>query len=153
MPTPTVLSSAKAQKPARVAAAPTVTPSAVASSPPKPAPTAKPAARKPTVPPTSTPAAATADDNASSLVRSYLAALARGDRTTAASYLSHGAPNETFMNGNARIESIRSANVGPQRYQVTADIQTSGGEYYVTFTVEQGPSGLQIVDHYSIKPQ
>ncbi len=86
-------------------------------------------------------------------MRSYLGALARGDRSAAAGYLAHGAPSETFMNGNAHIESIRSTSLGPQRYHVTADIETSGGEYYVTFTVEQGASGLQIVDHYAIKPQ
>lgn len=57
------------------------------------------------------------------------------------------------MNSGAQIESIRSASVGPQQYQVTADVQTTSGEYYVTFTVESGPSGLQITDHYSIKPQ
>ncbi len=57
------------------------------------------------------------------------------------------------MNSGSRIESIRSANVGSQQYQVTADVQTTSGEYYVTFTVQQGPIGLQITDHYSIKPQ
>ena len=129
-------------------------PSPVASPPPKPAPTApKPVVHKPVASSPVTPAAATEDDNASSLVRSYLAALARGDRTTAATYLSHGLPNEPFMNGNARIQSIRASSVGPQRYEVTADVQTSGGEYYDTFTVEEGPSGLQIADHYWIKPQ
>ena len=109
--------------------------------------------RKPTETPSATPAAVSADDGASAVVRSYLAALARGDRTTAATYLSHGLPSETFMNGDAHIESIRATNVGPARYHVTADVMTSGGEYYATFTVEQGPSGLQIADHYWIKPQ
>lgn len=86
-------------------------------------------------------------------MRSYLQSLARGDRSTAASYLARGAPSERFMNSSAEIQSIRSASVGPQQYQVTADVQTSTGEYYVTFTVESGPTGLQITDHYSIKPQ
>ena len=62
-------------------------------------------------------------------------------------------PTETFMNSNSHIESIRSANVGAQQFQVTADVQTTSGEYYVTFTVEQGPTGLLITDHYAIKPQ
>lgn len=57
------------------------------------------------------------------------------------------------MSEGAQIQSLRSAKVGPQQYQVTADVQTHAGEYYVTFTVESGPSGLQITDHYSIKPQ
>jgi hypothetical protein len=86
-------------------------------------------------------------------VRSYLDALARGDRSTASSYLAHGSPTETFMNGGAHIESIREANLGAQQYQVTADVQSSNGEYFVTFTLEQSPLGLQITDHYSIKPQ
>ncbi len=90
---------------------------------------------------------------AAALVRSYLEALARGDRAAAATYLAQGTPTETFMNPQARIESIRSASTGPQQYQVTADVQTAGGEYYVTFKVGQGPDGLQITDHYSIKPQ
>jgi hypothetical protein len=112
--------------------------------------TAAPARVQP--PPTATAVAETPDDNASSLVRSYLDALAHGDRSTAAAYLTHGLPNETFMSQGARIESIRSASVGPQQYHVTADVFTASGEYYDTFTVEAGPSGLAIADHYWIKP-
>jgi len=56
------------------------------------------------------------------------------------------------MNSGARIASIRTAAGGAQQYTVTADVQTSSGEYYTTFTVEQGPIGLQITDHYTIKP-
>ncbi len=86
-------------------------------------------------------------------MRSYLGALARGDRATATSYLAHGAPNEPFMNAQAHIETIRSTSIGTQQYQVTADVHTPAGEYYVTFTLQQGPGGLQITDHYTIKPQ
>jgi hypothetical protein len=105
------------------------------------------------VPTASAAPATVAGDRATSLVRSYLGALASGDKTRAASYLAHGTPTETFMTSDSHIESVRSANVGAQQYQVTADVQTTSGEYYVTFTVEQGPTGLQITDHYSIKPQ
>jgi len=101
--------------------------------------------------PKATPAGGS--DRATALVRAYLESLARGDRATAASYLARGSPSETFMNSGAQIESIRSASVGPQQYQVTADVQATSGEYYVTFTVESGPAGLQITDHYSIKPK
>ncbi len=94
-----------------------------------------------------------AQGRASAVVRSYLQALSHGDRATAATYLAHGLPSETFMNPDAHIESIRSANIGAQQYRVTADVQTTSGEYYVTFTVENGPLGLQITDHYAIKPQ
>jgi hypothetical protein len=92
-------------------------------------------------------------DGAAAVVRSYLQALAQGDRATAISYLAHGTPSETFMDPNARIESVRSTNVGLSQYHVTADVLTASGEYYVTCIVEQGPSGLQITDHYWIKPQ
>lgn len=138
---------ASPKKPARIVASVTATPSPIARA------TAAPPAHKPVVSATATPAVVTEDDNASSLVRSYLGALAHGDRTTAATYLSHGLPSETFMNGSARIQSIRASSVGAQRYQVTADILTAGDEYYGTFIVEQGPSGLQIADHYWIKTQ
>lgn len=96
---------------------------------------------------------ANSDDRAASLVRSYLDALARGDRAAASSYLASGTPNETFMTPDSRIESIRSSSLGPQQYRVTADVQTTTGEYYVTFTVEQNPGGLSITDHFSIKAQ
>jgi hypothetical protein len=116
--------------------------------------------------PTSTPALATAtpihtapavaqagDDRAAAVVRAYLKALARGDRGAAAAYLARGNPTEGFMGTSARIESIHSASVGAAQYKVTADVQTDTGEYYVTFTLEPGPTGLQITDHYAIKPQ
>lgn len=57
------------------------------------------------------------------------------------------------MNSDSHIASIRSAEIGAQHYRVTADVETTSGEYYVTFTLEQGPLGLQITDHYAIKPQ
>ena len=104
------------------------------------------------MPPPPTSAIAVGDE-ASSLVRSYLNALARGDRATAASYLAAGAPSERFMTDGSHIESIRSASLGHQQYHVTADVETNSGEYYITFTVEQGPAGLQIANHYWIKPQ
>ncbi|MBV8531846.1 MAG: hypothetical protein JO104_11045, partial [Candidatus Eremiobacteraeota bacterium] len=97
--------------------------------------------------------AANGDTQAAAVVRSYLEALARGDSAAAGAYLAHGTPNESFMKAGAHIESISSANVGPQQYRVGADVQTSVGEYYVTFTVERGPSGLQITDHYTTKPE
>lgn len=87
---------------------------------------------------------------AASVVRAYLGALARGDRATATSYLASGLPGETFMNQQAQILSVHSVQTGMQ-YHVTADVRATTGEYYVTFTVQPGTGGLQIVDHYSIK--
>jgi hypothetical protein len=92
-------------------------------------------------------------DAPASLVRSYLEALAHGDRATASTYLAGGSASETFMTGEAQIESIRSTPGSNSGYQVTADVKSGGAEYYGTFVVVPGPSGLQITDHYWIKPQ
>ncbi|MBV8154343.1 MAG: hypothetical protein JO029_04485 [Candidatus Eremiobacteraeota bacterium] len=91
-------------------------------------------------------------DQASTVVRSYLGALARGDRATATTYLAHGLPSENFMDASSRILYVRSQPAGNQ-YHVSADVQTSTGEYYITFTLQQGTGGLQITDHTAIKPQ
>jgi hypothetical protein len=98
------------------------------------------------------PPKAQVDEPAVSLVRSYLEALAHGDRATASTYLAGGSPSETFMNGGAQIVSIRSTPGSNSGYQVTADVKSGGVEYYGTFTVATAPSGLEIVDHYWIKP-
>jgi hypothetical protein len=93
------------------------------------------------------------NDQAAQIVRSYLGSLARGDRATATTYLAHGLPSEGFMDASSRILSIRPEGSASQQYKVTADVQTSTGEYYITFTLQPGPGGLQITDHYSIKTQ
>jgi hypothetical protein len=118
------------------------------------------ATAKPLAPATPAPAAPTpvahpkapAGESAASLVRSYLEALAHGDRSSASTYLAGGSPSETFMNGEAQIESVRAAPGSNSGYQVTADVKSGGVEYYGTFTVVPGPSGLQITDHYWIRP-
>lgn len=89
-------------------------------------------------------------DQAAGIVRSYLGALARGDRATATSYLARGLPGEVFMDPSSRILSVHSADDAAP-YHVTADVQTTTGEYYLTFTLEPGQGGLQITDHYAIK--
>lgn len=89
-------------------------------------------------------------DQAAGIVRSYLGALARGDRATATSYLARGLPGEVFMDSGAKIVSVHSSGAGTQ-YKVSADVQAGTGEYYVTFTLEPGTGGLQITDHYAIK--
>jgi hypothetical protein len=118
------------------------------------------ATAKPLAPATPAPAAPTpvahpnapAGESAASLVRSYLEALAHGDSSSASTYLAGGSPSETFMNGEAQIESVRAAPGSNSGYQVTADVKSGGVEYYGTFTVVPGPSGLQITDHYWIRP-
>jgi len=91
-------------------------------------------------------------DQATSIVRSYIGALARGDRATATTYLAHGLPSETFIDSNARIISVHPES-SSSPYKVSADVQTTSGEYFITFTLQQGAGGLQITDHYAIKPQ
>jgi hypothetical protein len=53
------------------------------------------------------------------------------------------------MDSGSKILSVHSNAQGNQ-YKVSADVQTSSGEYYITFSLEQGPGGLQITDHYAI---
>jgi hypothetical protein len=157
-------SPAPTKKPAKPT--PTATPSAapVASATPTRAPAPVVAATRKTIVATARPVAvatpvpvappkAPAADPAASLVRSYLEALARGDRATASTYLATGSASETFMTGEAQIESIRSTPQSNSNYLVTADVKSGGVEYYATFTVAPGPGGLQITDHYWIKPQ
>lgn len=159
---------------AKPSSAPTESPTPKASPKPIPSPSARvvyvtPAPHRPTAAPNNvfTPSAATpviaaatspapnyvaaGGDQATSIVRSYLGALARGDRATATTYLAHGLPSEAFMDANSRIVSVHSEN-GASPYKVSADVQTATGEYYITFTLQQGTGGLQIVDHYAIKP-
>ncbi len=105
--------------------------------------------------PTETPAPVApggGSDRATAVVHSYLSALARGDESSAASYLMSGLPNEKFMGPGAKITSINAVKNADGTYKVTADIQTQSGEYFETFTVENGPNGMQISDHYAIKP-
>lgn len=108
-----------------------------------------------TLAPTETPAPVApggGSDRATGVVHSYLSALARGDESSAASYLMSGLPNEKFMGPGAKITSINAVKNDDGTYKVTADIQTQSGEYFETFTVENGPNGMQISDHYAIKP-
>lgn len=85
-------------------------------------------------------------------MRGYLSALARGDESSAASYLSAGLPTEKFMSPDAKVTSVTSTKNGDGSFKVSADIQTPTGEYFETFTVQTGSNGLQITDHTAIKP-
>jgi hypothetical protein len=108
--------------------------------------------------PTATAAPATAapaeapdgSARATAVVRSYLSAVANGNRALATTYLASGVPGEVFMDSTAHIVSLKSSGAGPA-YRVSADVVTSSGEYAVTFSVAPGSSGLQITDHYAIK--
>jgi hypothetical protein len=153
-------------KPARTAT-PSPKPARTASPKPSPVPTLKVTLATPakivfTPKPAGSPAKAAnatpasnyvsaAPDQAAGIVRSYLGALARGDRATATSYLANGLPGEVFMDSNARIVSVHSIGETASQYKVAADVLTSTGEYYLTFVLVPGPGGLQITDHYAIK--
>ena len=87
---------------------------------------------------------------AESVVRSYLSAVASGNRALATTYLAGGVPGEVFMDSTAHVVSLKSASAG-SGYRVSADVITSNGEYALTFSLSPGASGLQITDHYAIK--
>jgi hypothetical protein len=77
--------------------------------------------------------------------------LSRGDRSGASGYLSTGSPTETFMDSSAKVQSVHADATGRGTYKAGADVVTSTGEYYITFTLAPGPGGLQIQDHFAIK--
>ncbi len=92
-------------------------------------------------------------DRAKAVVRSYLDALARGDTSAAQAYLAGGttAKEAAFMNSSAVIQSLPARAHDNGTFTVNADVTTSSGEYYITFTLEPGPGGMKIIRHFSIK--
>lgn len=146
--------SASAKPTATPTARPTAKPSVIYITPqPKAtvAPTAKPA---PTATPTVAPALITGEASAShaaSIVRSYIGALANGQESFAAGYLSRGLPTESFISAGSRITSIQSTQTGDGVFLVTAVIETAGGTYNESFTLKSSPTGLQITDHTPTK--
>jgi hypothetical protein len=120
---------------------------------PQPQGTGSNVATAPTAAPLVTAAPQSNSEPAVALVRSYLHALARGDQPTATDYLVSGLPNETYMTSAAKINSVDGVKNSDGSYKVTADVSTAEGEYFETFTVKNGPYGLQISDHYTIKVQ
>jgi hypothetical protein len=103
-----------------------------------------------TAAPVTAPAAPSGSARAESVVRSYLSAVASGNRALATTYLAGGVPGEVFMDSTAHVVSLNSASSGTG-YRVSADVVTSNGEYALTFSLSPGASGLQITDHYAIK--
>ncbi len=101
-----------------------------------------------------TAAAHTDAGRAQAVVRSYLSALSRGDTGTARTFLANGSmPTEaSFMDASAHIDSLRETKNSDGSYAVAADVMTSKGEYYITFTVQVGPDSGTITDHTAIKP-
>lgn len=144
-----------ARTPAPVATA-TATPEPAPS--PTPVPTAVsrrtlPVARRPEVSATPASPASTASENpGAQVVRSYIAALKRGDPQSAAQFLGNGSPDESFIGPDTRITSLSSNRNSDGSYKVEVDMTTAGVEYYETFVVASTPAGTRILDKTSIKP-
>ncbi len=92
-------------------------------------------------------------DHATAIALAYIGAVARGEQSIATSYLQSGLPNEPFAGMRATPSDVRAARDADGRFKIAAEIATSSGRYYETFTIVAGPSGLQIADHYTIKVQ
>ena len=146
-PTPTPAPSPTAS-PAEATAEPTAEPTAT----PRPKATAAPPLRhtQPIARRTEAPATAQpqSESPAARVVRDYIEALRRGDPAVASTYLGNGTPDETFIDAHTRIASLTATPNGDGSYKVDADMQTSKGEYYETFTVASG----RILQKTAIKP-
>ncbi len=92
---------------------------------------------------------ANSPEHAASIVNAYIAALARGDSSTAAGYLASGLPTETFINPNVtvNVSDLRTSRNSDGSYNVTAQVVTSKGTYFTSFTLRVGPYGMQITEH------
>jgi hypothetical protein len=87
-------------------------------------------------------------DHATAIVRAYVNALARGDSATATGYLASGLPSENFINPDVSVEITElHASASGSGYAVNAQIVTSKGTYLASFTLKNGPYGMQITDH------
>jgi hypothetical protein len=88
-------------------------------------------------------------EHAASIVNAYIAALARGDSSTATGYLANGLPTETFINPNVtvNVSDMRTNRNSDGSYNVTAQITTSKGTYFESFTLRMGAYGMQITEH------
>ncbi|HEY1429413.1 MAG TPA: hypothetical protein VGF18_07555 [Candidatus Tumulicola sp.] len=149
-PSPAASTTPKVSPSPHATAHATVRPSAVAVQTQSPAAAHPQAVATATPAVTAAPAAPSGSTRAESVVRSYLSAVASGNRALATTYLASGVPGEVFMDQTARVVSLKSSEAG-SGYRVSADVVTSNGEYAVTFSVAPGASGLQITDHYAIK--
>ena len=92
---------------------------------------------------------ANSSEHAAAIVNAYIAALERGDSSTAAGYLASGLPSETFINPNVtvNVSDMRTSRNGDGSYSVTTQIVTSKGTYLASFTLRMGAYGMQITEH------
>ena len=110
----------------------------------------------PTSPPTA--AAPTVVSSASSAVRSYIGALARGDESAGYAALG-GSPGDrglalseqAFIDSSAHITSLHATKVDESSATVECEISSAKGTYYATYHVTLGPRGATITQHDYIK--
>jgi hypothetical protein len=130
-------------------------------------PTARPTAR-PT--PAATPAAPSTPppivggeplsiaSSAPAVVRRYLTSLMSGDESGAYAALGGAAGDpgltlseESFIDPNAKINSLKTTTVSPMEAQVDAEITSAKGTYAATYRVKYGAHGAYITSHDYIK--
>ena len=78
-------------------------------------------------------------------VRSYIEALRSGDPQQAASYLGNGAPDESFIDSNTHIVSMRTAREADGSFVVAVTMQATRGTYLETFDVASAADGGKIL--------
>jgi len=96
--------------------------------------------------------------SAPAIVRKYLNALMSGDESGAYAALG-GAPGdagltlseESFLDPNAKIDTLKTTPVSPMEAQVDAEITTAKGTYEATYRVKYGAHGAYITSHDYIK--
>ncbi|MHB1552235.1 MAG: hypothetical protein ACYCX6_13725 [Vulcanimicrobiaceae bacterium] len=167
-PRPTPHPTASSTSSPRPSASPSPLPSPLPSARPSPVPTRKHVNARATKPPSPAPvpkrtiapeprtvprsASTTAPASlgpAERLVERYIDALKRGDTGAAAAMLASGSPTESaFIGSSTRIQSLSQRRNADGSYKVDADLATSKGEYFITFTV----SGGIITAKTAIKP-
>ncbi len=167
-PHPTPHPTASSTSSPRPSASPSPLPSPLPSARPSPVPTRKHVNARATKPPSPAPvpkrtiapeprtvprsASTTAPASlgpAERLVERYIDALKRGDTGAAAAMLASGSPTESaFIGSSTRIQSLSQRRNADGSYKVDADLATSKGEYFITFTV----SGGIITAKTAIKP-
>lgn len=156
-PTPTPAATASARPSAKPKAAPKTPPPVIIITP-APTPKRTPTRTAPPAPPTVAPAVTATPvlitggptrEHAGAIVRAYIDALANGNSATATGYLANGIPNESFLNPNVTVSiaQLRTARNDDGSFTVTAQIETSKGNYLEAFALRQTPYGLQITDH------
>jgi hypothetical protein len=169
--TPAESPSPQASATPRPSPAATVTPAATATPVPTPLPTVRPTPRplpsatpRPVAVAPSTPPPIVGGEplsiasSAPAVVRRYLNALMGGDESGAYAALggASGDPGlalseESFLDPNAKIDSLKTTAVSPMEAQVDAEITSAKGTYEATYRVKYGAHGAYITSHDYIK--